>query len=56
MSGDDIEKYIKKGTRVAFKVTVLEASSVHQLTVLDDVDEVWLEEKMENPTSVWAVK
>ena len=56
MSGDDIEKYLKKGTKVAFKFTVLDASNVYQLTVPDDVDEVWLEEKMENPTSVWAVK
>jgi hypothetical protein len=53
MSGDDIEKYIKKGTKVAFKFTVLEASNVHQLSVPDDVDgtRFGLKERWEKPTS-----
>ena len=46
MYGDDIDKYIKKGTKVAFKYTALEASNVHQITVPNDVDEVWLEGEM----------
>jgi hypothetical protein len=49
MSEDDIDKFIKKGTRVAFKFTALEARNVHKLTVPHDVDEVWLEGKMGNP-------
>jgi hypothetical protein len=43
---DDIDKYIKTGTKVAFKVTAVEARNVHKLAVPDDVDEVWLEGKM----------
>ncbi len=46
MSEDDIDTYIKTGTKFAFKINASEAINLHKLTVPDDVDEVWLEGKM----------